>query len=716
LCTDWANIDRETGIFVSLPSGFLCRFASYSTLPLFYGMSQAANPRRYVISFIFLGVAAVILLRLFFLQNFEAKYKIMANDIAIYKKVVYPPRGVIMDRKGKLMLSNTLIYDLMVTPKNMPKPFDTVQFCASLDITKQTFCNIMKRVYERNIDVRQSVFMEQLSPEQSARFEENSYLFSGFEPVERNIREYDRPIGGIVLGYIGEVSPEMLKKPRYESYRQGDYAGLSGIELQYEEVLRGQRGVHYQERDKFNRPRDPYKGGALDTPEVSGRQLELYMDADLQEYAEKLMANKIGSVVAIDPQTGGILAMVSSPTYDPNLLRGHDRAKNYAALYREPTRPLFNRATQAMYPPGSTIKPYTGLVALNVGAITPSYGYPCRGSYNACGRSIACEHKDAGHAANFRLALAHSCNSYFCHVFRMTIDYRNFASVKEGLETWHNYFNSFGFGRLTGVDIPFEKGGFVPDTNKYNRMYNDVWNSCTVVFVGMGQGELLLTPLQMANGMCIIANKGYYYTPHFVKSIGRNENDSLLRRFREKHTVLNIPDSTFNIVQQAMQDVVESGTAVGAKLDGVTICAKTGTAENKAIVNGEVIKMANHSMFVAFAPRENPKIAIAVAIENAGFGATWAAPIASLLIEKYLKDSISSGRKGMEDKMMNAHLINKYVYTIDSVSRLHDAMAYQARMERKYLADSTRDAEDSTMYVRWINEHLRNIKKNIKKK
>jgi penicillin-binding protein 2 len=673
-------------------------------------MSTAANPRQYVISAIFIGIASVILLRLFFLQNFEAKYKILANDIAIYKKVVYPPRGAVIDRRGNTMLSNTLIYDLMVTPRNVPKNFDTAQFCSALDIDKRAYVNIMRRVLERNIDVRQSPFIEQLSPEQSARFQENAYLFTGFELVERNIRRYEKPNAGIVLGYIGEVSPEMLKRPRYSSYRQGDYAGLSGLEWEYEEVLRGQRGVHYLERDKFNRPRDPYKGGTLDSQEVSGKSLELYLDANLQEYAEKLMANKIGSVVAIDPQTGGILAMVSSPTYDPNLLRGHDRAKNFAMLYRLATRPLFNRATQAMYPPGSTIKPFTGLVALNVGAITPSYGYPCRGSYNACKRAIACEHKDAGHAANFRLALAHSCNSYFCHVFRMTVDYKKFSSVREGLQKWHDYYSSFSFGRLTGIDIPFEKGGAVPDSAKYNQMYKFSWNSCTIVFVGMGQGELLLTPLQMANGMCIIANKGYYYTPHFVKSIGGNPKDSLLKRYLEKHVVLNIPDTTFSIVQQAMQDVVESGTAAGAKIEGISICAKTGTAENKAIVNGEVIKMQNHSMFVAFAPRENPKIAIAVAIENAGFGATWAAPIASLLIEKYLKDSVSVKRKDMEDKMLNANLINKYVFTIDSVSRLHDAAVLKMRMERKNFADSMQRVEDSATYMRWVETRLMKIR------
>ena len=666
-------------------------------------MSSAAKPRQYTISFIFIGVASIILLRLFFLQNFEVKYKVMANDIAIYKKVVYPPRGVIYDRKGKTMLSNTIVYDLMITPRNVPKTLDTAQLCAALDIDKATYEKILDRVLTRNIDVRQSTFMEELSQAQTAKFQENAYMFVGFELVERNIREYENASAGIVLGYIGEVSPEMLKKERYVSYRQGDYAGLSGLELQYEEALRGQRGVHYLERDKFNRPRDPYKGGVLDTQEVSGRQLDLYLDADLQAYAEKLMQNKIGSVVAIDPQTGGILTMVSSPTYDPNLLRGKERAKNYAALYKEATRPLFNRAIQAAYQPGSTIKPMTGLVALSVGAITPSFGLACYGSYNYCGRPIACEHKDAGHAANFRLALAHSCNSYFCHIFRLTIDYSNFKSVKTGLQVWHDYFSSFGYGRQTGVDLPFEGKGLLPDSAYYNARYNNVWNSCTVVFVGMGQGELALTPLQMANGMCIIANKGYYYTPHFVRAIGKNDKDTLLKKYLEKHVVLNIPDTTFSVVQQAMQDVVESGTAAGAKIDGITICAKTGTAENKAIVNGEVIKMANHSMFVAFAPRENPKIAIAVAIENAGFGATWAAPIASLLIEKYLRDSVQVKRKPMEDKMINAHLIDRHVYSIDSALRRHDAEVYKAKLERRKNIEGEKRASDSLMIMRWID-------------
>lgn len=669
-------------------------------------MSNTANSRQYVIRFIFLGVASVILLRLFFLQLFEDKYKVMANDIAIYRKVVYPPRGIIYDRKNKVMLYNQVVYDLMVTPNNVPKNFDTTQFCNAMGIDKDTYGKLLNRIRIRNGGMRQGAYIEELTPEQTARFQENAYSFPGYELMERNIRAYPSASAGIVLGYVGEISPDMLRNTRYTSYLQGDYVGMNGLERSYEEVLRGQRGVHFLERDNFNRPREPYKGGALDTQEVAGKSLELYTDADLQAYAEKLMQNKIGSVVAIEPKTGGILAMVSSPSYDPNLLRGRDRTKNFAALYKDATHPMFNRAMQATYQPGSTIKPMTGLVALSTGVIGPSYGFPCFGHYNLCGRPIACEHHDAGHAANFRLALAHSCNSYFCHIFRLTCDNPKVGGVKKGLQMWHDYFSSFGYGHPTGVDLPFEGKGLLPDSAYYNNRYRGVWNSCTVVFVGMGQGELALTPLQMANGMCIIANKGYYYTPHFVRAIGNNEHDPLLKPYQEKHTVTSISDTTFSVIQQAMQDVVESGTATGAKIEGINICAKTGTAENKAIVGGVAIKMANHSMFVAFAPRENPKIAIAVAIENAGFGATWAAPIASLLIEKYLRDSVSSARKPIEEKMINAHLINKYVYSIDSVQRAHYQEVYKAKMEKKAMEDSARHSRDSILLKRWLKTQL----------
>ncbi len=631
----------------------------------------------------------------------------MANDITIYRKIVYPPRGIIYDRKGKVMLYNQVVYDLVVTPNSILKGFDTVQFCQALGIDKTTFVKTIDRVRFRNGGMRQSSFMEELSQEQAARFQENVYQFTPFELRQRYMRAYPHASAGLVLGYIGEVSPDMLKNPRYSSYQQGDYTGMNGLERSYEEALRGQRGVYYLERDNFNRPRDPYMNGALDTPAVAGDSLSLYMDAELQLYAEKLMSNKIGSIVAIEPKTGGIIAMVSSPGYNPNLLSGSERTKNYGKLFMDATHPLFNRAMQATYQPGSTIKPMTGLVALDVGAITPSYGFPCRGSYNLCSRPIACDHKDAGHAANFKLALSHSCNSYFCHAFRLTVDDKKFGGVKNGLQVWSNYFSSFGYGHATGVDIPFEGKGLLPDSAYYNKRYNGSWNSCTIVFVGMGQGELALTPLQMANGMCIIANKGYYYTPHFVHAIGKSTKDTRLQAYLQRHVVTSISDTTFDIIQDAMQNVVESGTAAAVKVPGINICAKTGTVENKAIVGGQAIKMPNHSMFVAFAPREDPKIAIVVAVENAGYGAAWAAPIASLLIEKYLKDSIASNRKPLEEKMINGHLINKYTYIIDSVRRLHDKQVYQEKIEKKRMDVSAQRAHDSTLYIQWIHEVLK---------
>lgn len=660
-------------------------------------MSVAANPRALVIKLIFIGTAVVILLRLLFLQLFEDKYKIMADDIAIYKKVVFPPRGTILDRKGKTMLYNRLAFDLTVTPNKINKNLDTTELCHALGIDKTQFNKLLQRVIIKNGYRRPGTFIEQLSDEQTARFKENMYLFDGFELLERSIREYPNSSAGLVLGYVGEVSPGMLKRDRYSSYTQGDYVGMSGLENGYEEVLRGTRGVYFYERDNHNRLTESYKKGSMDTQAIAGRSLELYLDAEIQEYVEKLMKNMVGSAVAIDPKTGGIICMVSAPSYDPNLLRGRDRSKNYAALNNDYKKPLFNRATQAAYPPGSTLKPMTALIALDVGVITPSFGYPCGGGYYACGKRIGCTHSGGGHAANLRLALANSCNSYFVHIMRLIEDAKKFGNVKRGLEAWHDYSWNFGFGHPTGIDIPYEKGGILPDSSYYNKLYHGSWNSCTNLFVGMGQGEISLTPLQMANAMCIIANHGYYYTPHFVKSIGGNPKDTLLAPFLKKHKVTRISDSTFAIVALGMQDVVTHGTGKVAQLPNINICAKTGTVENKAAIDGVAVKMQNHSAFVAFAPRENPRIAVAVMVENAGYGATWAGPIASLIIEKYLTDSISTKRKYLETKLMNANLINPYLPKIEAAQRYRDSMRYEMRLVNKKLEEREKYVKDSLL-------------------
>lgn len=669
-------------------------------------MPLAANSRELVVKIIFVFVALVILVRLFFLQLFEDKYKVMANDIAILRKVVYPPRGVIYDRKGKVMLNNEVVYDLVVTPIEARKNVDTQRLCNALNIDTSMFRKLMNQVINKGGWVRQGVFLEELSQQQAARFQENMFLFNGFQMVERNIRSYPSPHAAAVLGYIGEVSPDMLKKDRFSSYRQGDYVGIDGLEAQYEEVLRGQRGIYYIEKDNFNRPRDSYKKGILDTPAVAGRSVELYLDADLQALGEKLMVNKLGSVVAIDPSTGGILAMVSSPAYDPNLLKGKDRSKNFGKLFLDATKPLFNRAMKGSYNPGSTQKPLTALIALDMGVITSAYGYPCSGGYYACNKRIGCTHSGGGHAANLRLALANSCNSYFCHIYRLSVDTKEYNDVKKGLHRFYQYMSSFGVGHPLGIDLPHETGGTLFDTKDYDKMYNGSWNSCTNVYVGMGQGEIAYTPLQMANAMCIIANHGFYYTPHFVKSIAKNAKDPILKPYLEQHKVVKISDGDFETVGLGMMDVVDHGTGTVAKLPGIEVCAKTGTVENKAIVNGQVMKLQNHSMFVAFAPRVNPKIAIAVCVENAGYGATWAGPVASLMIEKYLNDTIAANRKYLEDKMYNAKLIPKYTYIIDSARRLKDKLIWDRKMTTQRQKDSLQYAQDSTMVMRFIKTYI----------
>ena len=669
-------------------------------------MSYAASRRPWIIRLIFIGMALIIIVRLLALQVWSDEYKILGDNITIMRQIKYPPRGVIYDCKGHVMCYNDPIYDLMLTAGDVHRAdIDSAKLCNLLGIPLASYAATYERARAMNGPKRPGIFVALMTPEQNARFQENANAFPGFQPVERSIRSYPKASAGAILGYTGEVNAGMLKKDRFASYQQGDYVGLDGLELKYEEQLRGQRGIYYYERDKNNRQGDSYKKGTLDTPAIAGRRLDLYTDAELQEYGEKLMANKLGSIVAIDPSTGGILALISSPSYDPNLLRGTDRSKNFTKLYKDPATPLFNRAMKNTYPPGSTQKPMTALIALNEGAITPAYGYPCPGAYYGCGRRIACTEHVPGHAANLRLALANSCNSYFCNVYRMTVDMPKWGSVKVGLHNWYEHMLSFGFGHPVGIDLPYETSGTVFDTADYNKLYHGGgWNSCTNVYIGMGQGELTVTPVQMANGMCMIANKGWYYTPHLVRAIGGNPKDSALAPYLEKHVVSKVAPEYFDIVQDGMQDVVERGTARIAKIDGINICAKTGTAENNTAIGGKLIKLQNNSMFVAFAPREHPRIAIAVAVENAGYGATWAGPIASLMIEKYLRDTISAKRKPMEQKMLTGKVINPYLAVMDSIKRARAVEIYSHRIDQKRIADSTLRAYTATATRRYVEQ------------
>jgi penicillin-binding protein 2 len=637
-------------------------------------MSVYNQPRQRVVKMIILGMVILVIIRLFFLQVVEKKYSKLADANAVLRKVVYPSRGMIYDRRGRSVLRNDVMYDLVVTPSSV-KNIDTNYLCQILEIDRAEFRKRIITAIVKNGRVRQSVFAALLPPEIFGKLQESMYLFQpGFELVQRQIRSYPYSAAANILGYIGEVSPQLLVKPAFSAYQMGDYLGMTGLEKTYESVLMGTRGIQYLVKDNLNRPQGPYERGEFDTTAIAGKNLRLSLDIDLQVLGERLMRNKIGSIVAIDPQTGGILAMVSSPTFDPNLLTGSYRARNFSKLFVDTTKPLFNRAIQGTYPPGSSMKPLMALVALDEGVISPGYGYPCHGAYTTCGRIIGCEHSEAGHASNLRQAIAHSCNSYFVNLYRLAVDSRQWGSVKKGHQKWFEYMSAFGLGHRLGVDVPGEYAGYAIDTIGMNKRYNGLWNSCSELYVGMGQGAVSVTPLQMANAMCIIANKGYYYLPHFVQSID-NDQSSLLSKYKERHTVAHVSDTVYKSVIYGMEDVVEHGTGQIARIDGIVVCGKTGTAQNNAIVNGELKKMKNHAFFVAFAPRDNPKIAIAVIVENSGFGSTYAAPIASLLMEKYLKDTISVKRKPLVKTMLDYNTIDPIVRERSKLDSLNGATA-----------------------------------------
>ena len=598
-------------------------------------------------------------------------------DNAVYPKIVYPERGIIFDRNGKAILNNAIMYDMMVTPAEI-KGIDTVEFCRMMEIDTAEFNRRILDAKFKNTAVRPSIFEDLLTPELQVRFEENSWKFPGFVLVQRPVRVYPFKAAAHILGYIAEINPKQIESAD-GFYRMGDYVGQTGLESIYERVLMGQRGVQYLIKDNKNRLVGSYEKGEFDTAAIAGRGLKTYIDIEIQQLAEKLMANKVGSVVALDPKTGGIIAMTSGPNFNPNELTGPDRNKNYTRLVLDVRAPLLNRAIKGQYPPGSTFKPLGALVALDEGVITPSFGYDCRGRYNACGHGKpACTHSSAGHAANLRLAIANSCNSYFAHVYRMAVDNPDYKNVKEGYAKWQEYMNAFGLGTRLGVDLPSEDKATIYDTTAYNKEYLNRWNSCTNLTLGIGQDRMTATPLQLANAMCIVANKGYYYTPHFVDKIdGETEEDTaLLNKYRKKHEVLtHISDDAYNEVMEGMQGVVESGTARIAKIPGINICAKTGTAENYTILDGKKLELPDNSMFVCFAPKENPKIAIAVAVENAGFGATWAGPIARILMEKYLNDTLQEKSKEDLERISNTDLMPKYY------------------VRKQYIADSLRAIE-----------------------
>ncbi len=602
---------------------------------------NVSQGRSSVILLIFFAVGFIFLVRLFSIQVLDDSYKASADDNAIRKVTEYPARGLIYDRNGNLLVYNEPVYDLMIVPKQV-KDIDTVQFCNLVGITTIEFTELYRkaRVYSK---VKPSIFIKQLSIKTYGALQEVLFKFPGFFVQPRTLRKYPDPMAAHLFGYIGEVDTNITRKDSY--YKDGDYIGKSGIEQSYEKVLRGKRGTRTLLVDVFNREKGSYHEGKFDTTAVAGQNLTLSLDAKLQAYGEKLFQNKVGGVVAIDPSTGEILACVSSPGYDPNLLVGRKRTKNYAALLFEPTKPLFNRALMAYYPPGSTFKLINDLIAEQEGVLYPGTSYYCDGGYHMGSMTVKC---DARHGSlALQMAIAHSCNTYHCYVFRSIIDQKKFRTSEEGYLNWRNHVLTFGIGKRLFSDLPQELKGNVPSVEFYDRYFGKGrWKSSTVISLSIGQGELGITPLQMANTMCIIANKGYYYVPHIVKAI--SDSAGISEHFLEKQYT-DVDSKYFDIVIEGMQSVVESGTAAGSKIKDIVVCGKTGTAQNP---HGR-----DHSLFVGYAPRENPKIAIGIMVENGGWGSDWAAPIATLMMEKYLRDSIS--RPVIEKRMFDGVVIPK---------------------------------------------------------
>ena len=590
-------------------------------------------------------VITIIIGQLISLQIFSNKYKLAADNNAIFRRIIYPDRGIIYDRKKRALLENTISYDLVVIP-NEARGVDTAALCGILKIDKEEYNKRMVEVIIKNTRVKVGVFEPFLSAELYAQLTENLYRFPGFSLSERSIRNYPYNTAAHVLGYVAEVDVNFLQKHDTDGYEMGDYAGMTGLEKQYENVLMGQRGVKRFLRDNKGKIQGAFEKGQFDTLAVAGKNLYTSMDVEVQQLAEKLLQNKIGSAVVLNSKTGGVIAMASSPGYNPNLLAGNQRRKTIGSLLTDTARPIYNRAIKGQYPPGSTFKPLGALIALDEGLITPSYGFNCFGSYNNCGDPRKCTHAGAGHAANLQVALANSCNSYFLQVFRMAIDNPQYGSAKNGYLKWKEYINSFGFGRQLGIDLPSENKANIPDTAAYNKDFGNpkYWNSCYMLTLGIGQDRMTATPLQLANSMALIANDGFYYTPHFVDSIEEEDQEDKieLAKFRTKQGVTKISSDIFKVIKEGMYDVTVYGTAASVKLPGHEYCAKTGTAQNP---HGE-----NHSIFVCFAPKDNPRVAVAVVVENAGYGATWAGPISTLLMEKYLNDTLTAeSEKKAED-------------------------------------------------------------------
>ena len=587
-----------------------------------------------IIGFVFLG-------RLYYIQVVEEKYRLSADNNVIRKKTIYPSRGIMYDRNGEVLVSNDAAYDLMIIPKQL-KEMDTTRFCSLLQITIESFRKRIKKAkhYSR---YKASLFIGQIPKKEFAYLQETLYEYEGFYVQHRSLRRYPRHVGALNLGDVGEVNQRNLDNDKY--YKLGDYIGKSGIERYYEKDLRGKKGSEFVMVDVHNRPKGAYKDGRYDTLAVKGKNLYTSIDVELQQYGELLMQNKLGSIVAIEPGSGEILSLVSSPSYDPAMLVGRSRGKNFRKLVNDSLKPLYNRAIMAAYPPGSVFKMLNALVALDVGAVSTSTEFSCAGPV---AKPIKCSHNH-NTPLSMVYGIQQSCNPYFWNTFKATVNHHK-DGVKAGYKIWYDKITSFGLGKKFHTDLMYEKSGNVPSAEYFEKLYRGSWNALTVRSLAIGQGELLITPLQLANMTVAIANRGFYYPPHLVKAIAYP--DSLISNYTEKQ-IVDIKPQYFAPIIEGMQKVVEiGGTARRGAMDSVIVCGKTGTVQNP---HGK-----DHSVFIAFAPMDNPQIAIAVVVENAGdYGGTWAAPIASLMMEKYIHGKVI--RKSKEIRILEADLIPRKV-------------------------------------------------------
>ena len=594
-------------------------------------------------------MAGILIAKIFYIQIIDDRYKIDASNNSMVYDIIYPTRGVIYDRNGKIIVGNKVAYDILVTPKEVTE-FDTLLLASVLEVEPDFIRSKMAeyRKNRRRIGYQSVIMMKQLSAEKYMKFSEIQYKFPGFRGQVRSIRDYPFNAGGNLLGYVSEVDQAYISRHPGE-YRPGDYAGKTGLEAAREADLKGEKGYHIYLRNSHNQIQTRYKDGEMDKEAIPGKDIVTTIDADLQQYGQLLMQNKVGSLVAIEPSTGEILTMVSSPGIDVEMLA--DIGKHYKEIVSDPHEPMFNRAVQAPYPPGSVFKLVNGLIGLEEGVLKPEYTYPCNKGYYFGKHKLGCH----AHRSPLDLedAIMMSCNGYFCYVMRNILENRKYGSQAEALDKWHDYVSSFGFGHKLGSDFPAELGGTIPTSNYYNKIYGKGgWKFTTVISISIGQGEIGVTPLQIANMCATVANRGYYYIPHIVK-----DSDSLRidDKFREKQYTM-VDTTNFKKVIKGMWKAVNSGfgsggTASIAAVEGLDICGKTGTAQNP--------RGADNSVFICFAPMDNPKIAVAAYVENAGFGATWSAPIASLLVEKYLTGQISDKRKPLEERMLNGDLMSR---------------------------------------------------------